>query len=84
MEIRINESLFSEARVIACTLVGSANRLLTGQKFGTVFIDEAAQALELAKEKTGDANLKMEDLRQEDDCLDTWFSSWLWPISLLQ
>ena len=32
--------------------------------------------------KTGDANLKMEDLRQEDDCLDTWFSSWLWPISL--
>lgn len=48
LEIRINESLFSEARVIACTLVGSANRLLTGQKFGTVFIDEAAQALEAA------------------------------------
>ena len=47
-EIRINESLFSEARVIACTLVGSANRLLTGQKFGTLFIDEAAQALEAA------------------------------------
>lgn len=48
LEIRINESLFSEARVIACTLVGSANRLLTGQKFGTLFIDEAAQALETA------------------------------------
>lgn len=48
LEIRINESLFSEARVIACTLVGSANRLLTGQKFGTLFIDEAAQALEAA------------------------------------
>lgn len=48
LEIRINEALFSEARVIACTLVGSANRLLTGQKFGTVFIDEAAQALEAA------------------------------------
>ena len=48
LEIRINEALFSEARVIACTLVGSANRLLMGQKFGTVFIDEAAQALEAA------------------------------------
>lgn len=48
LEIRINESLFSEARVIACTLVGCANRLLTGQKFGTLFIDEAAQALEAA------------------------------------
>lgn len=48
LEIRINESLFPEARVIACTLVGSANRLLIGQKFGTLFIDEAAQALEAA------------------------------------
>ena len=48
LEIRINAQLFGEARVIACTLVGSANRLLDGQKFGTVFIDEAAQALEAA------------------------------------
>ena len=48
LEIRINESLFSEARVIACTLAGSANRILIGQKYGTVFIDEAAQALEAA------------------------------------
>lgn len=48
LEIRINESLFAEARVLACTLVGSANRLLMGQKFGTLFIDEAAQALEPA------------------------------------
>ncbi len=48
LEIRINESLFAEARVIACTLVGSANRLLMGQKYGTLFIDEAAQALEPA------------------------------------
>lgn len=48
LEIRINESLFAEARVIACTLVGSANHLLMGQKFGTLFIDEAAQALEPA------------------------------------
>ena len=48
LEIRINAQLFGEARVIACTLVGSANRLLDGHKFGTVFIDEAAQALEAA------------------------------------
>ena len=47
-ELRINAQLFGEARVIACTLVGSANRLLDGMKFGTLFIDEAAQALEAA------------------------------------
>ena len=51
-------------------------------KGGFVVAETPEKALELAKEKTGDANLKMEDLRQEDDCLDTWFSSWLWPISL--
>ena len=51
-------------------------------KGGFVVAETPEQALELAREKTGDANLKMEDLRQEDDCLDTWFSSWLWPISL--
>ncbi|HJH63796.1 MAG TPA: valine--tRNA ligase [Bacteroides mediterraneensis] len=51
-------------------------------KGGFVVAETPEQALELAKEKTGDANLKLEDLRQEDDCLDTWFSSWLWPISL--
>ena len=48
IEIRINTELFGEARVIACTLVGSAHRLLEGMKFGTLFIDEAAQALEAA------------------------------------
>ena len=51
-------------------------------KGGFVVAETPEQALDLAKEKTGDASLKMEDLRQEDDCLDTWFSSWLWPISL--
>ena len=40
------------------------------------------EALKLAREKTGNPNLKMTDLRQDEDCLDTWFSSWLWPISL--
>ena len=48
LEIRINAELMGEARVIACTLVGSAHRLLEGMKFGTLFIDEAAQALEAA------------------------------------
>jgi len=48
IEIRINSELFGEARVIACTLVGSAHRLLEGMKFGILFIDEAAQALEAA------------------------------------
>jgi predicted DNA helicase len=48
LEMRIKEELFSEARVISCTLVGSANKVLSGMKFSTLFIDEAAQALEAA------------------------------------
>ena len=48
LEVRINSELFGEARVIACTLTGSAHRLLQGQKYNTLFIDEAAQALEAA------------------------------------
>lgn len=48
IELRINAELFGEARVIACTLAGSAHHLLEGMKFGTLFIDEAAQALEAA------------------------------------
>ena len=48
LEVRINNELFGEARVIACTLTGAANRLLQGQRYNTLFIDEAAQALEAA------------------------------------
>ena len=48
LEIRIRASLFNEARVVACTLASSANRILMGEKYGTLFIDEAAQALEPA------------------------------------
>ncbi len=48
LEIKINAELFDEARVIACTLTGSASRVLERMKFGTLFIDEAAQALEAA------------------------------------
>jgi predicted DNA helicase len=48
LEVKIDADLFSEARVVACTLVGSANRVLTNHTFTTLFIDEAAQALEAA------------------------------------
>ena len=49
---------------------------------GYVVAVTAEEALAKAKEKTGNANLTLDDLRQDEDCLDTWFSSWLWPISL--
>jgi len=47
-----------------------------------VVAESAEQALELAKEKTGNANLTMNDLHQDEDVLDTWASSWLWPITV--
>ena len=49
---------------------------------GFVVAETPEEALKLAQEKSGNPSLKLEDLRQDDDCLDTWFSSWLWPISL--
>ena len=49
---------------------------------GYVVAETAEQVLELAKAKTGNADMTLADLRQDEDCLDTWFSSWLWPISL--
>ena len=49
---------------------------------GFVVAETPEKALELAKQKTGNNNLTVADLRQDEDCLDTWFSSWLWPISL--
>jgi valyl-tRNA synthetase len=51
-------------------------------KGGFVVAATEEEALQLARTKTGDANLQLSDLRQDEDCLDTWFSSWLWPISL--
>lgn len=48
IEMRINQELFAEARVVSCTLVGAANKIMVGQHFSTLFIDEAAQALEPA------------------------------------
>ncbi|MFC3755956.1 valine--tRNA ligase [Chryseobacterium tructae] len=47
-----------------------------------VVAETKEEALELAKQKTGNQDLKGEDLRQDDDALDTWFSSWLWPMSV--
>ncbi|MBQ8565575.1 MAG: valine--tRNA ligase [Bacteroidaceae bacterium] len=49
---------------------------------GYVVAATAEEALELARQKTGNTNLQAADLRQDEDCLDTWFSSWLWPVSL--
>ena len=67
-----------------------SRQLWWGHRFPVFFLREGGyvvaatpeEALALAKEKTGNADLKLEDLRQDEDCLDTWFSSWLWPISL--
>ena len=51
---------------------------------GYVVAETPQQALELAREKTGERTLTLDALRQDEDCLDTWFSSWLWPISLFE
>ena len=47
-----------------------------------VVAETAEEALELARKESGNANLSLTDLRQDEDALDTWFSSWLWPVSL--
>ena len=47
-----------------------------------VVAETAEEALKLAQQKSGKADMKLEDLQQDEDALDTWFSSWLWPISL--
>ena len=47
-----------------------------------VVAETAEEALELARKESGNANLQLSDLRQDEDALDTWFSSWLWPVSL--
>ena len=49
---------------------------------GYVVAETPKKALEMAKAKCGNDNLTIDDLRQDDDCLDTWFSSWLWPMSV--
>ena len=49
---------------------------------GFVVAENVEEALQLAREKSGNADLQTNDLRQDEDALDTWFSSWLWPISL--
>jgi valyl-tRNA synthetase len=49
---------------------------------GYVVAETEEEALRLAREKSGNPDLTVRDLRQDEDCLDTWFSSWLWPISV--
>ncbi len=67
-----------------------SRQLWWGQRIPAYYLPEGGyvvaktpeEALELAKEKTGNTNLSINDLRQDEDVLDTWFSSWLWPISV--
>ncbi len=68
-----------------------SRQLWWGQRIPAYYLPEsndfvvaatAEKALQLAREKTGKLNLQIEDLRQDEDVLDTWFSSWLWPISV--
>ena len=49
---------------------------------GYVVAETEEEALSLAREKSGNSDLQLSDLRRDEDCLDTWFSSWLWPITL--
>ena len=68
-----------------------SRQLWWGQQIPTYYIGQTndfvvaktvEEALELAKTKTGNSNLKITDLRQDEDVMDTWFSSWLWPIAV--
>ena len=67
-----------------------SRQLWWGQRIPAYYLPEGGyvvaktpeEALELAKEKTGNPDLSINDLRQDEDVLDTWFSSWLWPISV--
>ena len=65
-------------------VVGTPHSRLLLPEGGYVVAATPEEALKLAQEKTGNPALKIEDLRQDEDCLDTWFSSWLWPISLFR
>ncbi len=67
---------------VAPALVGPANTGLLPPRGGFVVAETAEEALELAKKKSGNDSLTVGDLRQDPDVLDTWFSSWLWPISV--
>ncbi|MDR1156053.1 MAG: valine--tRNA ligase [Bacteroidales bacterium] len=49
---------------------------------GFVVAENGEEALKMARERSGNPNLVLSDLRQDEDCLDTWFSSWLWPVSV--
>ena len=62
--------------------VNSDNSEYSDNSDNFVVAETVEKALELAREKSGNNNLQLSDLRQDEDALDTWFSSWLWPISL--
>lgn len=77
----ISRQLWWGQRIPAYFLVGSSQ--LAGSSEEQFFVAETKeQALEEAKEKTGNLNLTLANLQQDEDVVDTWFSSWLWPISV--
>lgn len=63
-------------------MVGTPNSCLLPTKGGYVVAETPEEALQLAIAKTNDHTLTIDQLKQDEDALDTWFSSWLWPISL--
>ena len=63
-------------------MVGPSHSGVLSRRWCFVVAESEEEALQTAQEKTGNAQLSMENLRQEEDVLDTWASSWLWPISV--
>jgi valyl-tRNA synthetase len=76
----ISRQLWWGHRIPAYYYESAADGSPADEKF--VVAETAEKALELARKESGNANLQMSDLRQDEDALDTWFSSWLWPVSL--
>ncbi|GHT13549.1 valine--tRNA ligase [Bacteroidia bacterium] len=65
-----------------CPPEGGKKASPSGRLEGCIVAETAEDALKIAHQRTGNNKLSIDDLRQDEDCLDTWFSSWLWPISV--
>ena len=76
----ISRQLWWGHRIPAYYYPGNSGESEESETF--VVAETAEEALELARKESGNANLQLSDLRQDEDALDTWFSSWLWPVSL--
>ncbi|MCR4958719.1 MAG: valine--tRNA ligase [Prevotella sp.] len=76
----ISRQLWWGHRIPAYYYPSASSDAAAEEKF--VVAETAEEALELARKESGNSSLQLSDLRQDEDALDTWFSSWLWPISL--